>query len=282
LGELYLSIGKIEKASEEVKKALGKNENFIRALILKGRIKIEKKRYEEAYEEAKHLFQRAIEMGPDNILPIVWKTYSQYLAIFTEKRENRVFQEEMVSIIRELERVRDRFPEGKRQDRKIKAYVLYFLGSFYYKIGDFFTAKKRLHECLKECERLKEDLPIKSSVNELLGYVWNHKIRPTFWQWWFYSPFHCAIKRIIFIASCIFLIVLLLGAFISPPSFMPSWILPLNLNTRMFIMLFILFILILPTLVRFKTAEFEIEIAPPPSEPIIFPSSIEESIKKIE
>lgn len=67
---------------------------------------------------------------------------------------------------------------------KIKAYTLYLLGYFYFKLQDYTTAKEKL----QECRSLKPDSKTDKAARELLANIWKHKIKPPFWTYWFNSP----------------------------------------------------------------------------------------------
>ncbi len=55
-------------------------------------------------------------------------------------------------------------------ERKRSGHILYFLGYFYYKINDMFTAKEKLEECIK----LKST--IKKPASKLLENIWKFQI----------------------------------------------------------------------------------------------------------
>lgn len=74
---------------------------------------------------------------------------------------------------------------AKFNDHKdIKAYVLYLLGYFYYKLQDYNTAKEKLQECMKLRSGTKTD----KAAKNLLTNIWKHEIKPPFWTYWFNSP----------------------------------------------------------------------------------------------
>ena len=62
---------------------------------------------------------------------------------------------------------------------KIVAYNYYFLGCFYYKINDYFTAV----DYLKKCKNLNPDSYMKKSACQIINSVWNNKMRPSIWDW---------------------------------------------------------------------------------------------------
>ncbi|MDQ1254073.1 MAG: hypothetical protein QG646_3293 [Euryarchaeota archaeon] len=87
----------------------------------------------------------------------------------------------------------------------VKAYVLYLLGCLYYKVGDYFEAKNKLEECIKQGPK-----DIKKSASQLLDHISANYIRSPWWTWWLYSPTYRWTKRIIFAFSSLGFIALLL------------------------------------------------------------------------
>ncbi len=68
--------------------------------------------------------------------------------------------------------------------KEIKAYTLYLLGYFYFKLQDYTTAKEKLQECIN----LRPEARTDKAARELLENIWKHKIKPPFWTYWFNSP----------------------------------------------------------------------------------------------
>jgi tetratricopeptide (TPR) repeat protein len=68
--------------------------------------------------------------------------------------------------------------------KEIKAYTLYLLGYFYFKLQDYTTAKEKLQECIS----LKPDTKTDKAARDLLDNIWKQKIKPPFWTYWFNSP----------------------------------------------------------------------------------------------
>ncbi|MHC1754175.1 MAG: hypothetical protein AB9861_01865 [Methanosarcina sp.] len=75
--------------------------------------------------------------------------------------------------------------------KEIKAYTLYLLGYFYFKLQDYTTAKEKLQECIN----LRPDSRTDKATRELLDNIWKHKIKPPFWTYWFNSPVNTWRKR---------------------------------------------------------------------------------------
>ncbi len=76
--------------------------------------------------------------------------------------------------------------------KEIKAYTLYLLGYFYFKLQDYTTAKEKLQECIN----LRPDVRTDKAAKELLDNIWKHKIKPPFWTYWFNSPVNTWRRRI--------------------------------------------------------------------------------------
>jgi len=219
LGELFFKLGNLKEASEKVEKALNIDEGLVPALSLQGRIKIE----EKAYDAASEAFKKAMYLEIGNPIHFFWDTYTNYLkAEFSLDSEDKKYQEEIARIIRNLEKMNETLSKKQNQGKEIRAYVLYFLGHFYLKGNDIFTSKEKLEECIK----LKSKSSIESPARELLGNIWNYRIRPPWWRWWLNSPLHRLPKKIgFFILLLLILALLLLHPFIPGwfPSFQINW-----------------------------------------------------------
>jgi tetratricopeptide (TPR) repeat protein len=272
LGELFFNLGNLEDASKKVKDLLAIDENRAHALALhlQGRIKIEELDYNSAAES----FKKAISLDMGNPLLLLWDAYANYLtAEFTSNSKGEGYQEKIVSIIRKLERAEKL--SKKHGEEETRAYILYLLGYFYYKSKDIFTAKEKLEECVR-----KSRYSIKSTACELLENIRNYQIRPNWMYWWLASPLHCGIKIIVFI---ILLLSIFASFFLHP--FIPLWFpsLQINLTLHIFFIAFLIFILISPSVERFKVKEFEVEMhSTPPVEFVLSPATMEEKIEKLE
>jgi len=98
-----------------------------------------------------------------DIYLLLWEVYAIYLnAEYSSIQNNRKYNENIASIIRKLERA-NKLTE-KKGNKRTRSYILYYLGYFYYKIKDFYTARKKLEECIG----LKSDIPIKPSPRNYL------------------------------------------------------------------------------------------------------------------
>ena len=269
LGEHFLKHGNLEDSSKKVKDALTINENYTPALHLLGRIKIE----EQDYISAISSFNKAITLDCESDLLLLWESYASYLhAEFSSNLDDKKKIETTVSIIRKLEKaekISEKYGDGEAQ-----APILYFLGYLYYKSEDIFTAKEKLEKCVK----VKSSSSIKSAASELLKYIWNYQIRPTWFDWWLASPLHRQINRIVFFIISLFVSVLFLAHL-----FIPMWFPELQINWTLNVFFITLLILIIasPNIERIKLKEIEIEMRTPLSEFVSSIVNIEEKIKDI-
>ncbi|KYK37961.1 MAG: hypothetical protein AYK18_17855 [Theionarchaea archaeon DG-70] len=232
LGELLLAHGDIAQASNCVEKALEiareKNEENAHAFLLKGKIEIERENYNCAIE----FFGKSAEGYLGSALPLLWTAYARYLKAesYYSPKGNR-YKGEIFKIIRELEKANDLCNEFT--ERKLRECILYFLGYFYCKNNDIFTAKEKLGECIKlesRWEKFKEFIgsgsrkekffrfisskskikklwrfittsksPTEQRARELLDHIWKYKINPPWWNWWLSSPLNHWLKRTTFV-----------------------------------------------------------------------------------
>lgn len=168
----------------------------------------------------------------------------------------------------------------KLESTKIIAYNYYFLGCFYYKINDYFTAI----EYLKKCTNLNPDSTIRKSSCEILNSIWNSKVRPSVWSWWLNSPLHTWFRRISFVVLVFSLFGILLSLHESSiyiSSFFSSLSWEENTTQLTFLTLIIIYILVSPNIQHFKSNQIEIEIHPPTAFELT-PSLIEKKLKDLE
>jgi len=273
LGELFYKLGNLKEASENVEKALKIERDLIPALSLQGRIKIEEKDYDAASE----YFKKAMSLDIGNQIHFLWDIYANYLkAEFTMDSEDKKYQEEVATIIRNLEKMNETLSKKQNQGKEIKAYVLYFLGHFYLKSNDIFTAKEKLEECIK----LKSKSSIEAPARELLDNIWNYRIKPPWWRWWLSSPLYRWLKRIGFSI----LLLLILALFLLHP-FIPGWFPSLQINWSLyaFLIVFLIIILVSPSIEHIRARDIEVELhSPPPYEPVLSPVIMGEIMKEIE
>lgn len=270
LGELFFDLGNLEDASKKAKDALKRNENLASTLSLQGRINIEEKNYGAASK----FFKRAISLDIGNPKLFLWEAYASYLkAKFSFDSKSEKYQEELIGIIRNLERA---VSLSEKHGKEMSAYILYFLGCFYLKSEDTFTAKEKLEECI----RLKSKSPIETSARELLGNIWNYQIRPPWWRWWLNSPLNQWPKRIGF-----FVLILFVFALLSLHPFIPGWFPSSQINWTLYGLLITIMIIILisPSIEHIRVKDVEVVMAsPPPFGPVLSPMVMEEKIKEIE
>ncbi|CAD6494858.1 MAG: hypothetical protein LAKADJCE_00976 [Candidatus Argoarchaeum ethanivorans] len=213
-------------------------------------------------------------MDVGNPLLLLWDAYANYLKTeFSLGSKGEKYQEEVISIIRSLEKV-DKL--SKKHGKGIRPYVLYFLGCFYFKSKDIFAAKEKLEECI----RLKSKSSIETSARELLGNIWNYQIRPPWWRWWLNSPFYRWHKRIGFIILSLSIFALLL---LHP--FISGWFPPLQINWSLYVFLIALLVAILisPNIERIGARDIEVSLhSPPPLKHVLSPLVMEEGIKELE
>jgi tetratricopeptide (TPR) repeat protein len=280
LGQVFFDLVDLKSASENVKEAL-KIERCESALMLEGKIKIEEGNYHTAIK----CFEETIRLTLGKPLPILWKIYARYLKIEFSRSpapKNIRYLEETVAIIRELERLNDRLSEK----REVKAYILYLLGHFYYTSKDAFTAKEKLVECLKIYKFKRKSL-IKEKASLLLGNIWHSVIKPNLWQWWLTSPLYRWRKRIMFwffsLSAVALFALLLLHPFITE-RFPNVWFPCVKENEHLYVglILFLIVLLVSPSVKRIKTKDIEVELRSPGSlEHILLPSKMRMEIEKL-
>jgi len=82
----------------------------------------------------------------------------------------------------------------KYDNLRVKAYNKYFIGCFYYKLNDYFTAKSELSRCIK----LSSEPKITNSAKQLVDDIWDYKLNTPVCKWWLYSPRHSLRRKITF------------------------------------------------------------------------------------
>ena len=269
LAELFFDLGNLEGAREEVNRTLDIEENHILALTLKGRIKIENQLYDTATET----FEKAIALDHTDLKLFLWHAYAKYLgAEFSCGAKNGKYQESIHSIIAWLTRA-EQLTEDFR-DEETTAHVLYYLGYFYYRSRDPFTAKEKLQKCIE----LKSK--IRPSARAMLGNIWKYQIRPAWWRFWLVSPQYPWGKRILF-----FLLSVSVLALLGLHPFTLKWVDPLKINFTLYTILvvFLLFMILFPSIERLKVQDIEVELrAPLAYELGVSPAKMGEEIKRLE
>ncbi|MCH8028586.1 MAG: tetratricopeptide repeat protein [Candidatus Dadabacteria bacterium] len=266
VGELYLNIGNQNSATDEVERALGIDENYAYAWHLKGKIQIEKHDYDGAIES----FNKAISNGAGNPSFLLWLAYAEYLKTeFSLDSEDVKYKESMVSVIRNLERA-EKLSESSGE-QGLRAYIFYFLGSLYYKNQDIFSAKEKLQKCIKV------DSEIKHSAVLLLDYIWNHQIKPPFWEWWLGSPINQVRKIVMFL----FLLLAIVGLSFGHPFIPEVYFGKIHWGFYMSFVLFLIVLLFYPSIEQIKTKDFEFKVHSPPSfDPVLSPARLEEMMTR--
>ena len=262
LGELFLVHGGLEKAFDNVEKAYSLNKTHFLALLIKGRVEIEKKEYDSAVK----FFEKAAHSKLGNPLPLLWTAYARYLKAESHfKPKSKEHKEIMFAIIRDLEKAYDL---SKEYQKELKAFILYVLGYFYYKNGDIFAAKERLEDCIgleSKMEKLKRIFGSKSFVRprtrDLLNYIWDYEIKPSWWRWWLFSPTWHWPKRILFFLFLLPIPFLLLFHPVIPTfseSIVTDW------RISGVIVALLILILLSPNIEKIKVKDIEMEMRSPP------------------
>ena len=328
LAELYLSLGDINNASREVDEGLRANNKSPIIWNLKGQIYIEKKNYITAIS----CFENAISFDQTNPIPLIWTAYAKYLnaefffslddmnsTVQGDEGENKLennikFQEEILSIIRDLEKVNIFLLKEEKYNqsyKRLRAYNLYLLGYFYYKGKDLNKASRRLQECVKlyksdyicnlpdkikkpqnyPQKKIENSVCIDISAKDLLNYIWNYKMDITLFRWWLFSPINNLLKRVIFsaILMCIFLIFVnhpIIEPFLPEPLLISTINWDIYNNEYLAVISFLVLCLLFPFIrlisAKFLGQEFEFEIKSPPTKFELCPYVITQIIKIME
>ena len=270
LGELFLDIGNLEGASKTVEDMLKIDENYAPALNLQGQIEIE----EHDYNSAISSFNKAITLDHKYADNLFLAAHANYLQTeFSSSLCDRERSEIIVSTIRKLEKA-EKISQNEGNDC-MQASSLYWLGYFYYKSEDFFSAKEKLEQCIK----IKSGSSIRPAARELLKYIWNYQIRPTWFDWWFASPLRRSLKRFMFIIISLSVTALFFGH-----PFIQMWVPGIQINWTLYIFFITLLILIIvsPNIERIKSKEIDLVMHTPPPIFVLSPARMEEKLRKIE
>jgi|GEM_PF-1515446 len=232
LTELYLDIGDLKNASSISDDVFFKDAINDSTLYLKGGIELEKQNYDNAI----HYFKEAIALSPGSPLILFWEVYAKYLkAEVSFDPNDKKYQDLILSCIRELEKistfnslniktehinyrlltkVASKFRRHKLRYNilRIETYNNYFLGCFYYKLGDYFSAKDKFINCIT----FNFEPKVTNSAEQLLEDIWNHKIYTSIPKWWLESPYHSFRRKITFL----FLIFSIFGLLLPESSFL--------------------------------------------------------------
>lgn len=243
---------------------------------LKGQIDIEKHNYREALES----FDQAIKWDKTFSLYLLWHAYARYLrAKYYYGEKSGKYQEELITIVRDLEKIKS------RENNRVDAYALYFLGICYCKMGNYLQAKEKLIECVnlkmekekpvigniqnniqtiykKKREKLLQlstSKPHPKDIQEvaktLLGNVWTYQIKPPWHVWWLDSPSNKTLKRITFIVIFTFTFSLMI--------YVIQENVKENLNQFLLAEIALIFLLVSPSISRIAGKDISIEIQSP-------------------
>ena len=291
--ELLYFLGAYKAANKMVNRVLAINKDSAEAHILKGKIEINAGNFEKAHSN----LINAKSLEPQSISANFWIIYCKYLQLSQicpkdekQKREdNPAYLKQMHLIILDLQQTMKAF-KNKIRDMygdNTMAEIYYWLGALYFKINDLISAKENLEESLElntNCAKAKE----------LLDHIWNARIRPSWWRWWFFSPEHLnrVIKQvaggIITFLLGIEVIILFIHPFKELIFQGLNWQIGMNIiniNWQLYGLLAIILALLLlsPILLRFKAGGVEVELTPPTGlEFSITPAFMEYPIAKME
>lgn len=267
LGELYFLFGSYDQSLNEINKILVSDENYWAAHLLKGKVYIYLNRTKEAKEE----LRTAKNIDPLQIESDRWFIYCKYIdSIEMESKHQKKQHREIIAITRELEKIISlrRKPLKSAGPDDLLSNLYYWLAIMYFNVDDFINAKDNLIRSLDYNNKC-------SKAREFLNFVWNCKIRPTWWRWWFYCPIYLNrnVKRIVG-ATLLFLFgstlfILLAHPIIFSINAIITHLLKLNLTTTFiwqiyaFVSIIFAILMLLPILQSFKAGGFEVEMTPP-------------------
>ena len=264
--KLQFNVSDIANTSKTLDNIFVLNKAYYEAWFLYGKVQIEEKRY----PNAKNSFSKLLELNPDDTSIHLWHAYADYLSTeFAHGNSNSKYSESISSIIRNLERIN----EIPFKDNNTKSYILYFLGCFYFKIGDYYSSI----EYLKKCLNLKCKPNIKINAKYLLGDIWNFQIKPRWWRWWLVSPIYKWTKRIVFVSISIISAILLVGPSIVS-KFFPNDTINIEPIPFVIIISILFFIILTPNIQKIKAKDIEIDLPPPAFMDSLFPPALMGSI----
>ena len=291
--EIYYSMGIYDEVLESLKKI--HNPGFLFDIyLLKGKIKIAQGKFKKALQELK----KAQKLNPTDILPKLWLIYGKYLSLIFEEtkaeKDQIKIEKGITLILLELERIKGNL---KDEEDLITQRIYYWLGVLYFKLKDIISAKHMLEKSLsikvneKNLKKEEKDelLRLKEKANILLGYIWNFKIKPPWWRWWFKSPAPLSGKFKKFVGGLIsFFSIIITAILFSHPLFnLPiKFVSELKFTWQIYAWLLTILLLFLlsPLLSRFKAGEIEAELTTPPSSPPLptLSATMEPFLRKME
>ena len=221
LAELYFRLGNSEGALKEVEASISEEHENVFSRVLKGRIELE----EQAYREAMESFRRALDLDSSYPELLLWDAYARYLyaevtfdlesvepsreasgkaSREASKKAGGQYRQMLLSVIRKLEKTA---LSRESKDSELRAYILYFLGFYYYKIRYFKKAVERLEECLE----LETPTDIKAPASDLRDHIRSSLLKPAWWEWWLVSGKYCRLKKAGFLLTLVFISSLLIS-----------------------------------------------------------------------
>lgn len=273
---LCLKYGITENFSENIDKLIELDNANSALWITKGKLHFEKKEYDSAIFS----FQKAVSYDLSKYHVLVWKSYVEYLNAELYFSSNKMkYQDILLSIVRQLEdicRICDEFCQISEDNNhtKTKLSAIYFISYCYYRMNDLTTAKEKLVK-INELNNTNDETNFKevlSSASVLLNMIHENHVSPVWWNWWLDSSVYSLLGFYGIISTIIFL-------FLVHPFLIGSA--NVNITIYIFFMGFLIFILLSPSIKKFKAESMEFEFQNQPLN-IISLGKIEDSLDKIE
>lgn len=149
-------------------------------------------------------------------------------------------------------------PKDKERERKVLKTAYYLKGIFSYQLNNHIGAVLSLEQALRYDKNFDEG-------KQLLRYIWELQCRPFWWRWWFFAP--KPLKRW-WKRAVGFVLVLFMLLFVALPFYLHLFA-PAQLSNRgvaidwvfyLIPVVVCLFILLSPSLLRFRAGDFEVEL----------------------
>jgi len=284
---LFLNAGKMNR------------ELLYRYYFLKGKLNL----YSNRIDEAIDYFKKASDIDPFNPEAKLWYIFSKFLKAYLRK-DTSFFTRYLTNIYLELDEIKFLFKENF-----IIGEIHHWIGIICAFLNDYQESLRFLNKAYFYYKKAKKEKIIDERIkycSDLTGIIWNYKICPNWWQWWWSSPKQlkrCR-KRSVFLifSSIIFLVT------IFPLLYIISYILNYINNIYhlynfyfnqsffyfilkyfdkcwhlvIFSILVFIFILISPVIYRFRLKEIEIEYKfTPPIDISSFTSMLNAISKKL-
>jgi tetratricopeptide (TPR) repeat protein len=283
LAEVYFRLGNSMGALKELEASIAEAPDNAFSMNLKGRVELE----EQACENALESFRRALVPDTEDQRLLIWDSYARYVYAESSFDEGSArFRHMILAAAGKLEKAAICREPG---DSELRAYALYFLGLFYFKVHYFRKASERLEECLK----LENPGKVKQPAALLLKNIRSKRLKHAWWEWWLAPGAHSYIKKTGFwlILFLIFSILLSHPAastlpFISwPANIISQTFYPAGANSiswQLYGKEYVISILLLSSLLVFpgfragskEDEEFELETLTPPAPDFDIPASV--------